>query len=405
MLKLIAEAVYPLSISKHPMVAGRPTETLDYITGTALRGAAAMEYLKTGGKFDSAEFRDLFLLNKVRWGNLYPTTDQLPSLPLPATALSCKRHQGFKNDDGNYMGNPAHGMKDCLINNIFNGTGQKRYCHEKCHFPIDDGTLCDFATDRYSGFYENKDNEKKTVKVNRRLDTHTAIDPDYESAKYEALFAMEVIGKNQKFVGFVESEHDELIKIIRSLLPSGKQVSVGNDRSRGFGLINIKGNVPGTLKTNLKFRDIEKRLELFRNTLEGLPNLDRLGFFSIYLYSDAIVMDPFLRYKTFIDNDDLDRSLASSKAFPNSVKLERGYSSSRMVHGWNTPGRLPKHVNLAILKGSVFVFSYCRSDEQKLTNCLNKLEERGIGERKNEGFGGIIVCNPFHQEVSNNERQ
>jgi CRISPR-associated protein Csx10 len=66
------------------------------------------------------------------------------------------------------------------------------------------------------------------------------------------------------------------------------------------------------------------------------------------------------------------------------------------VSGWNIAHGLPRPDDLAIVAGSVAVFSAPRGSRNVVIDCLKLVEARGIGERIQEGFGRVIVSHPFH---------
>src|SRR5689334_2084503 len=101
-IRVTAEA--PLAIRADHSPDG--AKNAGYIPGTTLVGSLAAAYRllypnKTG------EFERLFLREQVLYSGLYPAifkdkimpsiqVSDLPIYPLPKTALSCKRHDGFR---------------------------------------------------------------------------------------------------------------------------------------------------------------------------------------------------------------------------------------------------------------------------------------------------------------------
>jgi hypothetical protein len=70
------------------------------------------------------------------------------------------------------------------------------------------------------------------------------------------------------------------------------------------------------------------------------------------------------------------------------------------VSGWSELWGTPKANDYAIDTGSVFLFS-CRldPDDDTLLRLLYDMEQRSIGQRRAEGFGRILISDPFHREV------
>ena len=75
----------------------------------------------------------------------------------------------------------------------------------------------------------------------------------------------------------------------------------------------------------------------------------------------------------------------------------RSFASYHYVSGWNAAWRLPKETELVTQMGSVFVFH--TPDIDAWLPKLQTLENIGIGNRREEGFGQISICDPFHLQM------
>jgi len=69
-----------------------------------------------------------------------------------------------------------------------------------------------------------------------------------------------------------------------------------------------------------------------------------------------------------------------------------------MASGWSTAWGLPKPTALAARMGSVYAFRWEGTVDELLPE-LERIEQEGVGERRDEGFGECLVCHPFHLEV------
>ena len=49
--------------------------------------------------------------------------------------------------------------------------------------------------------------------------------------------------------------------------------------------------------------------------------------------------------------------------------------------------------------GSVFLLGYTGTPDDTLWQALANIENNGIGERRQEGFGEVTIADPFHMEV------
>ena len=72
------------------------------------------------------------------------------------------------------------------------------------------------------------------------------------------------------------------------------------------------------------------------------------------------------------------------------------FNNTKEVLGWNAAWGLPKEKEMAIEKGSVFFFKYNGDDVEGLLQSLKDVEIKGIGLRKEEGFGRVYICDSFH---------
>ena len=106
-------------------------------------------------------------------------------------------------------------------------------------------------------------------------------------------------------------------------------------------------------------------------------------FFSLGLLSDAIIIDQFLRYTS---QPDLQLEGA---------ELITSIMRQGLAIGWNQAHRLPKEDEITITRGSVFFYRY-PGDINEIKEQLKVLQTHGIGLRRNEGFGQIIINDPFH---------
>ena len=74
--------------------------------------------------------------------------------------------------------------------------------------------------------------------------------------------------------------------------------------------------------------------------------------------------------------------------------------SSVIIKGWNSLWGLPKETETGVKKGSCYLFSVPKSELSNLKDQLKDWEEKGLGLRKTEGFGKILISNSFHIDNS-----
>lgn len=410
MIFLQVETMSPVSFSKgHPV--GNQSETLDYIPGTALRGALAMEYLRQNpGSENSKEFKSFFLSDAVRFGNLYPCKKASFSKPFPATARTCKQVKGFTSEESKRFREQPHGVFDALIPFLcIEGKGKQGV--EKCFLKkeiekTDECSCCKSPLDKITGFYEDSSGYAR-VTPSKRLIERTAISEATESAEFGALYTLEALEEGQKFAGYIDASQEDGKLLIDKLLGQERSLHLGASRRRGLGMITVLDASWG--ESFLELEPLENRLQKFEAKLNefGFPQ-DVKRRFALTLYSDAIILDDYMRYQSFIDQTILRRELGvdinkredgEDKEDEGGLKLFRQFASAYIISGWNLKLGLPKEDDFAIRMGSVFVFESDGIEESHLLSILKQVEKDGLGERKNEGFGKVIVCDTFHQEV------
>lgn len=345
-------------------------ESLDFMGGTLIRGAIAKKWLEKG-KADN-DFKEIFTTDKVSFGNLYIED----SNPIPLSAFSCKYYGGFKGDMDN------HGVMDKLLPLIRfeNGTeipDEILHCHD-----IENEEKCFAPMKKFNGYYlyDSSKDSLKHVKVKKRLINHTGISHISETALKNALFSQEVVESGQTFWGEIRIYDDKYLNKLTDFI-NNHIIYLGSDKSTGFGKCSISySKIDDDPDTKNKTKS---RISEFNGKL-GLNN--GKTYFSITLQSDMIITDKYMRYKTFIQEDDL--------GIPE-LEFIHGIAESRLIQGWNAMAKLPKEDVTAIKKGSVFIFSVNTLNDDIL-NKLYDLETKGIGKRTGEGFGRLIICDPFH---------
>ncbi|MBE0427714.1 MAG: hypothetical protein IBX72_13860 [Nitrospirae bacterium] len=354
-------------------VVGNVQESLDFVPGTTVRGALAETWLKAN-KPDS-DFKEIFTTDKVTFGNLYIRGAK----PVPLAAFSCKYYSGFKGDA------EKHGAVDILLSL----TREKESAihipakYQNCEY-IENGRQCSAPMKKYRGYYlkDISDGSLKSVTVGKRLIYHTAVSHTSEAALEGALYSQEIIETGQIFQGEIWVHDDALLTKIENFIRSQEVFFLGSDKSTGLGRFEMLSDpeiVNGFDKESLRERIIQFNERLRLNNGKT--------YFSITFQSDAVITDKFMRYKSFLEPEDLGIKVAD---------LICGVTDSRLRQGWNAMARLPKEDVIAIEKGSVFVF--CADNLDNVLDRLYEAEVAGIGKRKGEGFGRLTVCDLLHLE-------
>lgn len=406
-IELNIKAISPLAIgSQKPGNASLINETLDYIPGSVIRGALASWMIKLAEEDPQPgdDFYRLFLDEDAAiFHNAYPATltidkkntvdqEQMNSINvIPATALSSKNNPGFLGD--------GEGVFDTLID---------RFCADFfacCYDPssfLDGGRL-----DNFSGFYCQFNDKYYRLTANKRLLTRTAINRRRATTEESLLYSIEVLNESRQvnnqttpvfFRGKIVLENKELGKNLVAFIEKySEMIRLGGGTSRGLGKVEISS------KESQITMDIDARLDKFNATLENrwqqwqelfAPSKLELTlkkfYFTITLQSDAILLENWL--KTTVITEEMLLSMCNLE--DDDLNLEAVYSSFGYISGWNSAWGLMKDVELITNKGSVYLFSTNQKD--LWIEALRMLEFKGVGERRQEGFGQIIVCSTFH---------
>jgi CRISPR-associated protein Csx10 len=435
-IRVTAEA--PLAIRADHAPDG--AKGADFIPGTTLVGALAAAY-RLLNPTQTDEFERLFLREQVLYPSLYPATfkhenkemqalqaTDLPVYPLPKTAQSCKRHDGFRLPQDDEV--KAHGVHDSLIDWAIAKLGQEYGSsdpllalkkHKFCPWPNDDwpddnetrDKACGEVMDHYRGYYRrhNKKPYMIIARPNMRLRTHTGIDRETGTVEEGILYNREVFEEGMRFWGSILFPEDdkELVPLfegfIKEIGPTGL-VRIGTGRTRGMGRVTLR--VQHLPDEQSRFASFQQRLDKLNKKLHdqaadfGLNGLDNKFYFALTLHSPLILCDEFLRYRGTIDHDVLQKLLqdlpGADCEIPGLKRIYQAASVSRIT-GWQEMWGLPRTNEYAIDTGSVFLFECTAPLDEKVRERLFKLEEQGLGKRRVEGFGRICISDQFHQEI------
>jgi hypothetical protein len=79
-------------------------------------------------------------------------------------------------------------------------------------------------------------------------------------------------------------------------------------------------------------------------------------------------------------------------------ELARGYAATRRIAGFNGVPRLPRSEDIALAAGSTWRFSWTTDDQEAIAGARDLLEKataKGLGLRRGEGYGRILVDLPL----------
>lgn len=352
--------------------------TLDYIPGTALRGALAEAYLAQHGTPDDT-FRALFMSDRVGYGDLWPAVGDKSTTLLPATTRVCKRY-GLGHGDS---------LRDSLLDAL---SGERT---DKC-------SVCGEPLDRTSGYLCNL-NPVERLSPQTRLRVSTAIERSTGTVAREMLFTQHTLTGQRRtkgkdgpgpilFRGTVRLADPDLKKPLEALLKT--PLFLGSGRSRGLGEVEVKALTNAT-----PAEPLSERWRKFNDAAQRAGGNPGICYFSLTLLSHLALRDEWSR--PVLGNITLQHL-----GLPDPVTWVYHKESTRpvlflntvTVAGWNAALGLPKPDTVALARGSVLLAQCPAGEAQAVLTRLEQIEAEGVGERRNEGFGRVAVCYPIHYE-------
>ncbi len=324
-IRVELENMEPVRIADDSTSQHGQTDTRQYITGSALRGVAVNTLAADEEKLQ--KYKKQIFSERVHFLNAYPIAGGHELIP------SLK---GFYEDKTECEGKKE--IENVLMKDVTPGTKRAslgRFCYV-------DGE-CIHYTDVPTG-------EDLNINVGR------------EGKKN--VFRSQYIRKGQRFAGYITFDDevgDELIGLLDGIFRKG--VTIGNRRSAGYGFCRcisceIREGAPyGWLRQS--------------GTLEE---------FYLVLLSDTVMRNEFGEL-TGLDLNQLAKLLGCEK-----LEIGGCATSTSEVRGYNRiwKGVIPS----ALMYSAGSVFRLRASGEVAAEN-FRKLEQKGIGIRKNEGFGQI----------------
>ena len=382
------------------------------VTGTAVRGALASLYLQEHGNPDDT-FNRLFLNeNSCRFGPLDPGPKHFP-----LTAASCKRE----------------GIKHALVDQLWFRIAQHYKAglvEEKAESTWRQCEQCSADLKGHDGFWEEQANNGLSEMNNDRqhVTAHVGIDRQTATAAESILYTLESTlpsDEEKNLYGWFSADNvalDELKKLLKS---EDYRISVGNHRTRGYGDIHIQ------LDEDIEDVDCQsdignweqwsKKLIAFLSLPPlSIPNINCEDFyFSLSFPTGALFVDEFLRYS--LDPAAMLSWLSSMSSVDNALpvvnrpihELSSGgtmrwiasVTKHERLRGWNAAHGLPRQDEWGVARGSVYVYCFHGTPEERkvLIQHLSALSQDGIGLRRNEGFGTVVISDDFHYQFRNQQ--
>jgi CRISPR-associated protein Csx10 len=369
--------------------------TLDFIPGSTVRGALAELFLAGDpNKAEETLFQELFLNEAVHFSDFFISPANSSDLPrlLPASAVACKRFPDH------YSGSLSDNLLRLELMREWEALALEMHSKwKKCPECEDEGR--DGKRDRVGTRYYIPGDATKWLEIRKRMIANTAIERTTGTAAQTMLFSHEVIEESGRFdpqaVYFCGTitVPDRLRNSLHEIAPLQKRLAIGYGRSRGFGQIQVHfWGSPRAATTALR----ERWMSLNRAVQQLWQKHHREPqgqYFSLTLQSHLALHNEQTGQPILGDIQPHDLGLP--------VEVERCYCilGSVLVSGWNAALGLPKTDTWALGRGSVLLFRLPPGAAlDPVFERLHEIEQNGLGDRRAEGFGRMIVCDPFHYD-------
>lgn len=362
-MKIITYQIELLESTLVTSLDGDPNSAVafDYLPGPVLRGMVIAQYMRRHAlkELDATkpDIQQLFFNGSVRYLNGYllyqGEAESTRSLPTPLSwqqdkdALLAEEDKKQVKED----------KKQPLVYDIVLGT------------PDDDEELdLQKAKKPFVAFVEGS--MIKLLTPERQINIHTSRDrrKGRSTKKSGDIYQYEVLSPGQTFQAVILCDNDTDANIIENLLTNKngtpKRTTLGGSRNAGYGRIDI---------INVQQSD---------EWLEGQKDWEPSDKLIVTLTSDLLLRNGQGQYTT--DVETVEQLL--KKQLGCTLSCEQAFVETKIVGGFNRKWGLPLPQTRAIKMGSTFVFEWPANDTE-----LNNLLQKGIGERRAEGFGRFVI--------------
>lgn len=393
-VQVLIRADEPLLIARRAE-AGNQFETIESIPGGVLRGALAWRMAHRAGQAfedeDGAPFHNfvqLFFRDAVAFSPLVPVQigehpfQGYPSIPAPRDLVTCELHPGY-----------AERSKD-ERHGVWSRTWDDKapiFC-PVCRQKAEEQGRPDPETrlETVSGFLPlNSAGLTTKFSPKQSAEMHIRLDPQTGRVRSGDLFGYVALDPGQFFVGEVTCASAEVWSALQQaagLAPFGQvnELRLGKASRRGYGRVSVV------------FREAQAA------PWQG-PRLEQRvtdpGKVILTFISDAIIADPWGRFAQGFEEGWLRRELRLPNDVALQIKPERCFSAVRPIDSFNAKLGLPRTRDVALVAGSSARLAFTGIEADALCQLLKIVEQRGIGLRRDEGFGRVVFNHPIYQRL------
>lgn len=238
-----------------------------------------------------------------------------------------------------------------------------------------------------------------THTVSQRVLTRVAINRRTGTAEDQRLYSPLVLSE-------VDAEQRPTLFRGTAVLPDGdtdalealRQIRhVGGRLSSGLGRVQIEaqqGQAEDAAAVQRRVIDLTSRFQQQARRYRDLRgeewDIPDETIFTLNLLSDAFLVEHGW-LPTYHITPDMLKELTGIEA-----ELVRSFTGTLVQGGWNTLWQRPKPTVAGVSMGSLFVFQARRRLTPDDYTALAQLQTDGIGERRQEGYGHVRICDEFH---------
>lgn len=380
-LRVHIEAKQPLMLNTRINGKSNALQSQETISGRTLRGAFAWALLEKYGEADPI-FQQLIVEGGLHVGTAYPTLDsaqddwsRLEVGPIPATATACKRFGGFQ----------EHGVRDQLFEALRGA--EKRRPDKVCGFKEShDSSACTMAMKTYRGYFQSgPGRDSARVETRDRQTTRCGIENLIGSVSQGMLYSLSTLSEGTRFIAelrFPDAVPDHVFTGLRTL-------RVGGSQTRGFGKLRLSWH----RTEGVDSKDIDQRIEIFSEQARkrGFALEKDMFLVSLDCQTPCLISNAFFQDTAHPTNRDL------SPYHNLDWRHVKSWDTSILVGGWDSLRGAARTTRKALAPGSVLLY-VVRGPRDEVVDALTQLEQYGLGEGWDEGFGEVVVCRPFHDQ-------
>jgi len=368
-LRVLARADEPLLIAQRAS-AGNQFKSQPAITGKTLRGALAARAadcfdLKDKITYDA--FIALFLRGAVRFPTLYPLFRDksgrfYPAFPVPRDGFACKV----------YRHHPVQW-----------GTQQEERI-EKCRKETCKSPVKGVREE----FFSLRELKPERFKPEMRSEMHIRVEPETGRVGEGQLFEYVALEAGQYFIGELVCADEDAWELLGKFTGLAEEkpipLRLGKGMRRGYGQVMLWLERLNDEPSVWIQQSLEKRVN---------EDAEKL---TLTLLTDAVVTDTWDRFATGFE----DRWLSRELGFEVMVVKGRDFAATRVVDGFNTQLRLPRWRDVVLAAGSSVRLRVVEQPEEGLLAALARVERKGIGLRRNEGYGQVAFDHPVYKNCA-----